>query len=169
MPSSARRMKKRICSSGLMCSMLMVTFIFFLLMILFVEVCSSCTPKVSVELIEVLDLATVVSSVPVGFEERAPVGISIVVCSVDGRTVGKAGSAPLFVRPADGGGVDLELVHIVHETIGDELTDRIDSVGQANSNVNVFRNVHSGCYFSALISLRIRWRAFSFSASICAL
>ncbi len=48
-----------------MCSMLMVTFIFFLLIILFVDVCSSCTAEDSVELVEVLDLAVVVHAVPV--------------------------------------------------------------------------------------------------------
>lgn len=44
-------------------------------MILFVDVCSICTAEDSVEFVEVLDLAVVVLSVPVGFEECAPVGI----------------------------------------------------------------------------------------------
>ncbi len=44
-------------------------------MILFVDVCSSRTAKDGVELVEVLDLTVVVSSIPVGFEECAPVGI----------------------------------------------------------------------------------------------
>lgn len=54
--------------------MLIVTFIFILLMILFVDECSSRTAEDGVELVEVLDLATVVHAVPVSFEESAPVG-----------------------------------------------------------------------------------------------
>lgn len=57
-----------------MCSMLIVTFIFILLMILFVDVGGSSTAEDSVELVEVLDLAVVVHGVPMGFEEGAPVG-----------------------------------------------------------------------------------------------
>lgn len=44
-------------------------------MILFVDVCSSCTAEDSVELVEVLDFTVVVISIPVEFEEYAPVGI----------------------------------------------------------------------------------------------
>ena len=54
-----------------MCSRLIV--IFNLVMMLFVDVCSS-TAEDSVELVEVLDLAVVVLSVPMLAEELAPVG-----------------------------------------------------------------------------------------------
>ena len=89
-----------------MCSMLKVIFIdgfVFLLMILFVDVGSSCTAEDVVELVEMLDLAVVVLSVPMGFEEGAPVGCgaihglqAVARDGADGRSVSCAGRAPLF-------------------------------------------------------------------------
>ena len=64
-----------------MCSMLMVTlkyvlsFDFLLMFYLYrVDIIGSCTAEDSVELVEVLDLAVVVLSVPMLAEELAPVG-----------------------------------------------------------------------------------------------
>ena len=74
-------MRNRICSSLLMSSMLMVTlkdvlsFDFLLMFYLYrVDIIGSSTAEDSVELVEVLDLAVVVLSVPMLAEELAPVG-----------------------------------------------------------------------------------------------
>lgn len=86
MPLSARRIMNLICSSRLMCSMLIVTlkdallFDFLLMFYLYrVDIIGSCTSEDVVELIEVLDLAVVVLRVPVGFEEGAPVGCGAII------------------------------------------------------------------------------------------
>ena len=42
------------------------------------------------------------------------------------------GRAPLLVYPANGMGILLKLVHIVHETRGDEFPDGIDAVSETN-------------------------------------
>ena len=69
-----------------MCSMLMVTlkdvlsFDFLLMFYLYrVDIIGSSTAEDSVELVEVLDLAVVVLSVPMIFEEGAPVGCGAII------------------------------------------------------------------------------------------
>lgn len=107
--------------------MLMVTFIFFLLMMLFVDVGSSRTAEDGVELIEVLHLAVVVLIVPVLAEELAP--ISIATC--ERLTVGGAGRTPLTVRPCRLGGRASVVIEATERARGAELQHREDAVGQA--------------------------------------
>jgi hypothetical protein len=96
-------------------------------MILFVDVCSSCTAEDSVELVEVLDFAVVVLSVPVSAEKAPPVGIALL--RVDRRT-------PAFVYPSNGVGILLILVDVLENALGVELADGIDTIGETNLNVN---------------------------------
>ena len=83
-PLMDRWIKNLIRSSRVISSMLTVNFLVvllyvILLMILFVDVGSSCTVEDGVKLVEVLDLAVVVHRVPMIFEEGAPVGCGAII------------------------------------------------------------------------------------------
>ena len=129
--------------------MLIVTFIFILLMILF-DVCSSTSENV-VELIEVLHLAVVVHGVPMIFEEGAPVGcgaihgLQAVARDVavgsrcgDGRSVSCAWRAPLLVRPSRPRRSCAIMVEVFERACSDELQDGVHCIYQAYLHVNVF-------------------------------
>lgn len=116
--------------------MLMVTFIFILLMILFVDVGSCCTSEDAIELSEIFHLAVIVLRVPVVTEELAPIGV-LAFCVCDGRSVCCAWRAPPLVGPCRSRRACAEVVEAFERACSDELQDGIHCIDQAYLHVYV--------------------------------
>ena len=116
--------------------MLIVTFIFILLMILFVDVGSSCTSEDAIELSEIFHLAVIVLRVPVSFKECAPIGV-LAFCVCDGLPISCAWRTPPLVGPSRCSGACSEVVEAFERACSDELQDGIHCIDQAYLHVYV--------------------------------